>query len=65
MLFTNILCISETYLDSSISIGDTTLSVPGYDLVRSNHSRNVKWGGVCLHYKENLPLRIINVSFLS
>ena len=29
----NILCISETFLDSSVSVGDTTLSLPGYNLV--------------------------------
>ena len=29
----DILCISETYLDSSVSVDDTTLSLPGYNLV--------------------------------
>ena len=58
----DILCISETYLDSSVSIDDTTLSHPGYNLARSDHPSNVKRGGVCLYYKENLSLRIINVS---
>ena len=61
----DILCISETYLDSSVSIDDTTLSLPGYNLVRSDYSSNVKRGGVCLYCKETLSLRIINVSFLS
>ena len=61
----DILCISETYLDSSISNDDTTLSLPGYNLARSDHPGNVKRGGVCLYYKEKLSLRMINVSFLS
>ena len=61
----DILCISETYLDSSISVDDTTLSLPGYNLVQSHHPRNIKRGGVCLYYKENLSLRSINVPFLS
>ena len=56
----DILCISETYLDSSVSIDGTTLSLPGYILPRS-----VKRRGVSLYYKENLSLRIINASFLS
>ena len=60
----DILCISETYLDSSISNDDTTLSLPGYNLARSDHPGNVKRGGVCLYYKEKLSLRMINVSFL-
>ena len=61
----DILCISETYLDSSVSKDDTTLSLPGYNLARSDHPDHVKRGGVCLYYKENLSLRNINVSFLS
>ena len=60
----DILCISETYLNSSVSVDDTTLSLPGYNLVRSDHPSNIKRGGVCLCYKENLSLRSINVTFL-
>ena len=61
----DILCISETYLDSSVSNDDTTLSLPGYNLGPSGHPGNVKRGRVCLYYKEKLSLRMINVSFLS
>ena len=43
----DILCISETYSDSSVSVDGTTLSLPGYNLVRSDHPCNVKRGGVC------------------
>ena len=38
----DILFISETYLDSSVSLDDTTLSLPGYNLVRSDHPSNIK-----------------------
>ena len=51
------LCISETYLDSCVPVDDTTLSLPGYSLVRSDHSNIVKRSGVSLYYKENLSLR--------
>ena len=61
----DILCISETYLDSSVSVDDTTLSLPDYNLVRSDHPSNIKRDGVCLCFKENLSLRSINVPFLS
>ena len=61
----DILCISETYLDSSVLIDDTTLSLPGFNLVWSDHISNVKRGGVCLHYKESLSWKIINVSIFS
>ena len=33
----DILCISETYLDFSVSVDDTTLSLPDYNLVWSDH----------------------------
>ena len=59
-----ILCISETYLDSSFSNDDTILSLPGYDLAQSDHLGNVKRGGVCLYYTDKLSFRMI-ASFLS
>ena len=43
----DILCKSETYLDSSVSVLDTTLSLPGYNLVRSDHPSSIKRGGIC------------------
>ena len=55
----DILCISDTYLDSSVSIDDTTLSHPGCNLVRSDDPSNISRGGVCLHYKEKLSLRCL------
>ena len=61
----DILCISETYSKSSVLVDETTLSHPGYNLVRSDHPSNIKRGVVCLYYKDNLSLRSINVAFLS
>ena len=55
-----IFCIPETYSDSSVSVDDTTLSLPGYNLVRSDYPSNIKRGGVCLLYEEKLYLRSIN-----
>ena len=40
-----VLCLSETYLDSIISANDNNLTIPGYDLSRADHSSNVKRGG--------------------
>ena len=36
----------------------------GYKLVRADHSDNVKRGGVCIYYKESLPVRVINLPYL-
>ena len=38
-------CISETYLDSSVSVNETIVSLPGFNLVRSDHSNNVTRSG--------------------
>ena len=49
----DIICLSETYLDSSILSHDPNLEVQGYDLIRANHPSNVKRGGVCIYYKNH------------
>ena len=61
----DIICISETYLNSSNSPDDETLEISGYNLVRSDHPLNSKRGGVCIYYKNYVLLRIISVSYLS
>ena len=48
----DIICLSETYLNSSNSPDD-------------DHPLNSKRGGVCIYYKNYLPLRIISVNYLS
>ena len=37
-----ILCLPETYLDSSNSSNDNNLTIPGYDLYKADHPSNVK-----------------------
>ena len=60
----DVICISETYLDSSTPSNDSNLEISGYTLVRSDHSSNNKRGGFCICYKRFLPLRILNVQYL-
>ena len=50
----DIICILETYLNSSVN--ENLLLIPGYHLLRADHPGNLKKGGVCLYYKENLGL---------
>ena len=52
----DIICLSEIFLDSSIPIGESRLSIPGYSMMRADHPSNTKRGGVCLYYKEHLPI---------
>ena len=60
----DILCLSETYLDSTISTNDSNLIIPGYDLYRADHPSNVKRGGICIYYKNLLPLKVTNIQYL-
>ena len=49
----DIICLSETFLNSSISIDDNRLSIPGYLMMRADHPSDTKRGRVCLYYKEH------------
>ena len=60
----DIICLSETYLDSTVPLDDVNLVISGYNLIRSDHPSNTKRGGVCLYYKNYLPLRVLNISYL-
>ena len=40
------ICLSQTFLDSSVS--DSLLQIDGYNLVRADHPNDTKIGGVCI-----------------
>ena len=50
----DMICLSESYLDSSVS--SDNLYIKDYKLVRADHPVNVKRGGVCVYFKESLPV---------
>ena len=52
----DIICISETYLDSSID--ENTLKLDGY-----SYNYNMKRGRVCLYYNKNLLLGHIKTDY--
>ena len=60
----DIICLSETYLDSTAPNNDDKLQISGYTLIRSDHPSNTKRGGVCIYYKSSLLLRVINIGYL-
>ena len=60
----DVICLSETYLDSSISNYNYNLEIPGYDLSRADHPSNTKRGGFCVYYRNSLPLKILNIQYL-
>ena len=57
------ICISETYLDSSVSLDDNDIAIEGYNIVRADHPSNHKKDGVCIYYKESLAVQFININF--
>ena len=61
----NIICFSETYLDSSISFNNGNLEVPGYTLVRADNPNNTKRGGVGIYYFNSLPLKVLDIKYLN
>ena len=60
----DIICLSETYLDSTIQLDNDNLEIPGYNLVCSDHPSKNKRDGVCIYYKASLSLRVIDICFL-
>ena len=60
----DIICLSETYLDSSVAPDDDNLEISGCSLFRSDHPSNNKRGGVCAYCKNFLPLRVLDIQYL-
>ena len=58
------ICLSEFYLDASLSSDNDNLNISGYKLVRADDPGNVKRGGVCVYFKESLPVRCFPNSYL-
>ena len=61
----DIICLSESFLDSSILTENNNLNINGYKMVREDHPNNVKRGGVCAYVKESLPAHNFSNSYLS
>lgn len=60
----DIICLSKTYLDSSIFLDDDNLVIPGNNLICSDHPSSTKRGSVCLYCKSYLLLRFLSISYL-
>ena len=48
--------LSETFLDSSILVDDKRLTIIFYSIMAADYPSKDKMGGVCLYYKEHLPI---------
>ena len=52
----DIICLSETFLDCTVSQHDENIMLNGHSLLRADHPRNSKRERVCLYSNEHLPL---------
>ena len=60
----DLICLSETFLDSSFSTDNDRLSLDGYDLIRADHPQDIKRNGVCVYMKNSLGAKICGLSKL-
>ena len=60
----DIICISETCLESNTSVDDNNLEISGQNSIQSDDPSNKKRRGICIYYKYFLHLRILNVQYL-
>ena len=57
----DVICSSETHLDSDTYDDDSNLKIAGYTLIRADHPSNTKQGGVCIYYINSLTFRLLNI----
>ena len=60
----DVICLSETYLNSETSPDDDNLEIPGYNIIRKDRPSNTKHGEVCVYYKNTLPFKLIHIQYL-
>ena len=58
------ICLSETYLDSSILSNNDGLVIKGYKLVRDDHPGNIKKDVVCAYIRKALLMRCLFDTYL-
>ena len=51
----DLVCLFETFLNSTIPNDDVNIQINGYPLLRADHPNDIKRGGVCIYFKESLP----------
>ena len=54
------ICICESYLNSPTFYNDDKLSIPGY-VFKADDPSDKRRRGVCVYYKESLPVRLRNI----
>ena len=60
----DIICLSESYLNSENLSSDSNLQIHGYRFIRMDHHLNTKRGVAQLYYKYPLILKFVEISYL-
>ena len=60
----DVICISETYLNSDTSTVDKNLEIVGYTLIRVDDPSNTKRDDVCISYKYSLAFKLLDICYL-
>ena len=47
----DLVCLSETFLDSTIPNDDVNIQINGYSLLRADHPNDIKRGSICIYSK--------------
>ena len=47
----DLVCLSETLLESTIPNDDVNIQINGYSLLRADHPNKIRRGGVCIDFK--------------
>ena len=61
----NVICIGETYLDSSLRTDDRDILINAYNIIRADHPSNNTRGGGCIYYRESLAIQLVKTNYLS
>ena len=61
----DIICLSETVLNSYLQNDDDSLVLNGYKVVRADSPSDLKRRGVCIYFKESLPIKVVNITSLN
>ena len=60
----NVICLLESYRDSSMASDNDDLNIKVYNLHRTDHPNNVERGGVCAYIRQSLPVRCLTNAYL-
>ena len=56
----DIICLTETFLNFYVLSDDNVITIDGYNLIRSDHPSDSKKDGVCICYKEHIPIILLD-----